>query len=135
MGRREYHDMALLACVGGKKEQRYERSVGSMQVHGLTRTRAPMTTACSFPVHSPAASSPSSDLTTAALSAHSIMAAPAAQYKYMQFLAVIGDEVGMSYSVDARANRAQDTCTGMLLAGVGVSYYLCENATRCTTKE
>lgn len=85
-----------------------------------------MTTACSSPsggqLHD---QQPSPDLTTAALHTHFAMAAPAAEYKDRQFLAVIGDEVCIWRKLGVRMGKAngwQDTCTGMLLAGVGVCY-------------
>lgn len=49
------------------------------------------------------------------------MAAPASAYKDRQFLAVIGDEVRSLSHSSYTANLGQDTVTGMLLAGVGVS--------------
>jgi hypothetical protein len=51
------------------------------------------------------------------------MAAPASAYKDRQFLAVIGDEVPLTLPNNRGfvANAWQDTVTGMLLAGVGVS--------------
>lgn len=53
------------------------------------------------------------------------MAAPASAYKDRQFLAVIGDEVPpvLSAFIGSVTNAWQDTVTGMLLAGVGVSVY------------
>jgi aminoglycoside N3'-acetyltransferase len=54
------------------------------------------------------------------------MALPQSAYKDRQFLAVIGDEVctRLHEKRDARspANTIQDSVTGILLAGVGVSH-------------
>ena len=51
------------------------------------------------------------------------MAAPVAAYKDRQFLAVIGDEVQvLQLLLTLKADRSQDTVTGMLLAGVGVCF-------------
>jgi hypothetical protein len=55
------------------------------------------------------------------------MALPQSAYKDRQFLAVIGDEVGTHLSEYEKraqpANTTQDSVTGILLAGVGVSYH------------
>jgi hypothetical protein len=57
------------------------------------------------------------------------MALPQSAYKDRQFLAVIGDEVRIPSArrLEARsaANTIQDSVTGILLAGVGVSYRIC----------
>lgn len=56
------------------------------------------------------------------------MALPQSAYKDRQFLAVIGDEVRVHTSEFEEcaqpANTTQDSVTGILLAGVGVSYHL-----------
>ena len=51
------------------------------------------------------------------------MAAPPSAYKDRHFLAVIGDEVRIDHVVqpDHLLSSSQDSVTGLLLAGIGVS--------------
>jgi len=53
------------------------------------------------------------------------MAAPPSAYKDRHFLAVIGDEVRKAFGIfyqhlGHRLTVLQDSCTGLLLAGIGV---------------
>lgn len=76
------------------------------------------------PQHSSAAIRQPTSSKTPHLARAAIMALPQSAYKDRQFLAVIGDEVRICVGptkVHAPANAPQDSVTGILLAGVGVS--------------